>query len=442
MNVIVVGLSHKTAPVDVREKITFPADGIDKPLKMVKDIPACYESMILSTCNRVEIYAAVKDADKAAGGIKKFMSEYKDIPLEKFTEHVYVYEGEDAIKHTFRVASSLDSMVVGEPQILGQIKDAYEYASEFNTAGLILNKLMHKAFSVGKKVRTETKIASSAVSISFAAVELGRKIFGDLDGKVAMLIGAGEMCELAAKHLMNNGVTKVYVTNRTFSRAEKLAEEFEGEAIPFDEFYDHLHKIDIIVSSTGAPNFVIHHEHVAKVIKERRNKPMFLIDIAVPRDIDPKINDIDNVYVYNIDDLQTVVASNIKERRKEAIKAEHIVEHEIGKFFNWIKNLNVVPTIVAIRKKFDDIRKNELDKTLSALNGKLPPEGEKALEAMTSAIINKIIHKPITMLKEANRDDDMDSELYIDTIMEMFDLKEYMKDEENNGEVNDRYERK
>ena len=438
MNVIVVGLSHKTAPVDVREKITFPADGIDVPLKMVKEIPACYESMILSTCNRVEIYAAVKDADKAAGGIKKYISEYKDIPLEKFSEHVYVYEGEEAIKHVFRVASSLDSMVVGEPQILGQIKDAYEYASEFDTAGLILNKLMHKAFSVAKKVRTETKIASSAVSISFAAVELGKKIFGDLEGKVAMMIGAGEMCELAAKHFMNNGVTKVFVTNRTFARAEKLAEEFEGEAVEFDKFYEHLHKIDIIVSSTGAPNYVIEHDKMAQVIKERRNKPMFLIDIAVPRDIDPKINDIDNVYVYNIDDLQTVVASNMKERRKEAIKAEHIVLNDVGKFYNWIKNLNVVPTIVAIRKKFDEIRKSELSKTLSSMNGSLSPDGEQALDAMTNAIINKILHNPITMLKKANREDDMDSELYIDTLMEMFDLKEYMESKENDEETNDR----
>jgi glutamyl-tRNA reductase len=438
MNIIVVGLSHKTAPVDVREKITFPADSIEVPLKAIQGLPACYESMILSTCNRVEIYAAVKDPDKAAGGIKKYISECRDIPLEKFTEHMYVYEGGEAIKHTFRVASSLDSMVVGEPQILGQIKDAYEYASEFDTAGLILNKLMHKAFSVGKKVRTETKIASSAVSISFAAVELGKKIFGDLDGKVAMLIGAGEMCELAAKHLVNNGVTKVYVTNRTFERAENLAKEFEGEAISFDEFYDHLHKIDIIVSSTGAPHYVIEHPKISQVIKQRRNKPMFLIDIAVPRDIDPKINDIDNVYVYNIDDLQNVVQSNIKERRKEAMKAEHIVLHEIDKFYSWIKNLNVVPTIVAIRKKFDEIRTTELSKTVSSLNGSISEDGEKALDAMTNAIINKILHKPITMLKRANREDDMDSELYIDTLVEMFDLNEYMESKESDEEVNDR----
>ncbi|MFC1855078.1 glutamyl-tRNA reductase [Thermodesulfobacteriota bacterium] len=438
MNVIVVGLSHKTAPVDVREKITFPADGIKDPLEAVKALPACYESMILSTCNRVEIYAAVKDADAAAAGIKQYISDSKKLPLSKFSEHMYLYEGEEAIKHAFRVASSLDSMIVGEPQILGQIKDAYGYASEFKTAGLILNKLMHKAFSVAKKVRTETKIASSAVSISFAAVELGRKIFGDLDGKVAMIIGAGEMCELAARHLIGNGVSKVYVTNRTFERAENLAKEFEGEAIKFDEFYDHLHKVDIIVSSTGAPHHVIEHKKMQSVIKERRNKPMFLIDIAVPRDIDPKINDIDNVYVYNIDDLNTVVQSNMKGRRKEAIKAEHIVNHEIGNFYSWIKNLNIVPTIIAIRKRFEDIRQSELNKTLSSLNGSISKEGEKALDAMTNAIINKILHNPITMLKKANREDDMDSELYIDALMEMFELKEYMESKESNEDTNDR----
>ena len=298
---------------------------------------------------------------------------------------------------------------------------------------------MHKAFSVGKKVRTETKIASSAVSVSFAAVELGKKIFGSLEGKSAMLIGAGEMCELAAKHFINNGVSKVWVTNRTYERAKKLAEEFQGEAVEFDEFYDHLHKMDIILSSTGAPHYVIEHPKMVHVIKERRNKPMFLIDIAVPRDIDPKINDIDNIYVYNIDDLQSVVDSNIKERRKEAVKAEHIIEHEIGQFYNWIKNLNVVPTIVAIRKKFDEIRKNELAKTLSSANGRLPTKMEEALDAMTNAIINKILHKPITILKKANREDDVNSELYIDTLMKMFDLKEYMESKEEDEETNDRY---
>ena len=439
MNIIVVGLSHKTAPVEIREKISFSEDGIEEPLHKIKNLPACCESMILSTCNRAEIYAAVKDSDKGAGNIKSFISEYKSLPLSKFNEHMYVYEGIDAIKHVFRVAASLDSMIVGEPQILGQIKDAYELAAKHNTAGLILNKLMHKAFSVGKKVRTETKIASSAVSISFAAVELGKKIFGDLEGKVAMLIGAGEMCELAAKHFVNNGVSKVYVTNRTFERAEKMAEEFKGEAVKFDEFYDHLQNVDIILSSTGAPHYVIEHKKMAQVIKTRRNKPMFLIDIAVPRDIDPKINDIDNIYVYNIDDLQSVVTSNIKERRKEAVKAEHIIEHEIGQFYNWIKSLNIVPTIVAIRNKFDEIRKSELEKTLSSANGSLSPKMEDALAAMTNAIINKILHKPITMLKKANREDDVNSELYIDTLMKMFDLKEYMRSEEEDEETDDRY---
>ncbi len=429
MNIIVVGLSHKTAPVDIREKITFPADNIDEPLKQIKNLPSCFESMILSTCNRAEIYAAVKDPDKGAGEIKSFIAESKGVPLSQFAEHLYVHEGEEAIKHIFRVAASLDSMVVGEPQILGQLKDAYEYASKSNTAGLILNKLLHKSFFVGKKVRTETKIASAAVSISFAAVELGKKIFGDLDGKVAMLIGAGEMCELAAKHFMNNGISKVWVTNRTYERARNLAKEFDGEAVEFNRFYDYLHKIDIIVSSTGAPHFVIEHDKMQKVIKERKQKPMFLIDIAVPRDIDPKINDIDNVYVYNIDDLNSVVNSNIKERKKEAVKAEHIVEHEIGQFYNWIKNLNVVPTIVAIRKRFEDIRKAELAKTVSSLNGNLTSSDEKALTAMTNAIINKILHTPIMMLKEANRGNDVNCELYIDTLVNMFDLKDYLRSE-------------
>ncbi len=326
--------------------------------------------------------------------LKRFLAEYHGLDPETIESHLYDYQGEEAIRHVFRVASSLDSMVIGEPQILGQIKTAYGYATEFKTAGLILNRFLHKAFSVAKRVRTETEIASNAVSVSFAAVELARKIFGTLDDKTVLLIGAGEMCELAARHFINNGVSNVMVTNRTFARAEKLAEEFKGKPILFDNFPDHLLQVDIILSSTGAPNFILGQKKMEEVIRLRRNKPMFLIDIAVPRDIEPKVNDIDNVYLYDVDDLQGVVQANLKERQKEAKKAEGIVDEEIGQFHRWLGTLDVVPTIVSLRGRMEEIRRGELEKTFSNLKD-LDKRERKAIEALTSAIINKVLHQPI-----------------------------------------------
>jgi glutamyl-tRNA reductase len=311
-------------------------------------------------------------------------------------------------------------MVIGEPQILGQIKTAYGYAGEFKTAGLILNRLLHKAFSVAKRVRTETEIASNAVSVSFAAVELARKIFGTLEDKTVLLIGAGEMCELAARHFINNGVSRVHVTNRTFERAVKLAEEFGGKPILFENFADQLHQIDIVLTSTGAPNFILGHKTVEEVIRRRRYKPMFLIDIAVPRDIDPRVNNIENVYLYDVDDLQGVVQANLKERQKEAKKAEGIIEQEIEVFFRWLGSLEVVPTIVALRKRLEDIRRAELDKTLSSLKT-LGDKEKKSIEALTTAIVNKILHPPMTLLKKSQSDPAGDN--YVEAIRALFDLE-------------------
>src|SRR5512133_3819947 len=307
MNILVVGLSHKTAPVEIRERIAFAPTAMERPLHELLALPAVNEGIIVSTCNRVELYATSRDPDAAVSQMRRFLTSYHGLEPESLDAHLYEYQGEEAIRHVFRVASSLDSMVIGEPQILGQIKTSYGYAAEFKTAGLILNRFLHKAFSVAKRVRTETNIA----------------------GKTVLIIGAGEMCELAARHFINNGVTQVFVTNRTFERAAKLAEEFNGRALPFDDFPDHLHQIDIVLTSTGAPTFILGHKKVEEVIRQRKNKPMFFIDIAVPRDIDPRVNDIDNVYLYDVDDLQGVVAANMKERHKEAKKAEGIIEEEI-----------------------------------------------------------------------------------------------------------------
>ena len=318
--------------------------------------------------------------------------------LETLEPHLYSYHGEAATRHVFRVASSLDSMVVGEPQILGQIKTSYGYAAEFKSSGIILNRFLHKAFSVAKRVRTETKIASSAVSVAFAAVELAKKIFGDLSDKTVMLIGAGEMCELAAKHFINTGVRGVMVTNRTYERAVKLAEEFDGKAVNYEDLFDQLHKADIVLSSTGATHFIIKPKDMEEVIRRRKLKPMFFIDIAVPRDIDPKVNDVENIYLYDLDDLHGVVATNLEQRKKESAKAEDIVEQEIGQFFKWLSSLEVTPTIVALRSKFDETRQAELAKTLANWKD-LPPEAEKRLEALTNAIMNKLLHQPTSVLK-------------------------------------------
>ncbi len=419
MHIVIVGLSHKTAPVEIREKLAFAPTAMERPLRQMLELPSITEGLIVSTCNRVELCVVTKEPDAAIAALRRFLAEYHEVPPDEINDNLFDYQGEEAIRHLFRVASSLDSMVLGEPQILGQIKTAYGYAAEFKTAGLILNRFLHKAFSVAKRVRTETAIASNAVSVSFAAVELARKIFDRLDNKGVMIIGAGEMCELAARHFVNNGISKVLVTNRTFERAEKLAAEFDGKAVPFDSFVDHLAEVDIVMTSTGAPNFILGKRQMEEVLKRRKNRPMFLIDIAVPRDIDPKVNDLSNTYLYDVDDLQGVVQANLKERQKEAGKAEAIVEQEIGQFHQWLGNLEVKPTVIALRRKLEEIRQQELEKTFGNLKD-LTSKQRKSIEAMAGAIINKILHKPTAILKK--RQNDMSGEDYVDAVRTLFDL--------------------
>jgi len=403
MSIIVVGLSHKTAPVDVREKLSFPEAMVPDALKALKGYEGIKESLILSTCNRVELYASVNDSGMGVAQIKKFISDYHKLSPESLEQSLYVRTDAEAVRHTFRVASSLDSMVVGEPQILGQLKDAFEFALKAKTTSAILNKLLKKAISSAKRVRTETKIAESAVSISFAAVELARKIFGDLEGKTVMLLGAGEMAELAARHLLNNGVKSIMVTNRTFERAVELAKEFNGSAVHFDDFPTEMVMADILICSTGAPHYVVKHDAVSRALKDRHHKPIFMIDISVPRNIDPEVNKIDNVYLYDIDDLKGVVSSNIEGRQKEAEKAEEIVVQEVETFLQWERSLDAVPTIVDLREKVEDIRKCELEKALGQLNG-ISDGQRNAVEALSTAIVNKIVHAPIVVLKQEAAD--------------------------------------
>lgn len=424
MKIIVVGLSHKTAPVNIREKVAFPPDKMEEPLRQLLELPSISEALIVSTCNRVELYAVSRQPEAAITELKKFLADFHSLDSSTLSEHLYNFEGTEAIRHVLRVSASLDSMVIGEPQILGQIKTAYGYACEHKTAGVILNRFLRKAFSTAKRVRTETEIASNAVSVSFAAVELARKIFNSLENKTVMLIGAGEMCELAAKHFINNGVSKVLVTNRTFSRAEKLAEEFNGTAVTFENFREQLHRADIVLSSTGAPDYVLGAKKLKEVCKLRRYKPMFLIDIAVPRDIDPAANKLDGIYLYDVDDLQGVVQANLKERQKEAGKAELIVEAEVEQFCSWLATLEVTPTIVALRQKIDQIRQAELEKTLSGLNN-LDDKQRKAIESMTSAMVNKILHQPTQILKQTSNGGD--GNCYLDAVRTLFNLTDIEK---------------
>jgi glutamyl-tRNA reductase len=419
MNLITVGLNHKTAPIEMREKLFFPADKIGEALKRLLKTYDVNEGVIISTCNRVEVLGVANEIEKGTWEIKRFLAEYHEIPLEELDEYLYVHTGEDAVRHSFRVASSLDSMVMGEPQILGQVKDAYSLAVHNDTAGVIMNKLFHKTFSVAKRIRTETKIGSSAVSISFAAVELAKKIFGDLTGKSTMLIGAGEMAELAARHLLSSGVREIILTNRTYEKAVDMARDFNGTAIMFREFPHFLKNVDIVIASTAAPKFIIRPDEVHDVMKERKQRPMFFIDISVPRNIDPLVNNIDNAYVYDVDDLQGVVQANLKERAKEASEAEAIIEEEIGTFYRWIKSLDVVPTIIALRNSLENIRKAELEKAASQLEA-LSDKDQKTLDAMTRAIVNKILHNPITHLKKES--DKIEGDLFIDAVRRLFDL--------------------
>ena len=398
-DIVLLGLNHKTASVDVRECIAFSADETDRALAMLRDNPAIGESVLFSTCNRIELLMAVDERDAAVAIAKQFIAEFKKVPISQFENALYQYVGDEAVRHTLQVAASLDSMVVGEPQILGQMKEAYRKATVEKTSGVILNKLLHRTFFVAKKVRTETGIGDHAVSISYAAIELGKKIFGELDGKRVMLIGAGEMAELAVEHLIRNRAGTITVANRTFSRGVELAHRFRGKAIKFEEIIDCINDVDIVISSTGANEYVLRRNQIKAAMKSRRNRSLFFIDIAVPRDIDPDINRINNAYVYDIDDLKGIVDENIEDRNREAVKAQRIIDEAVIGFRKWVDTLEVVPTIVSLRGKVEAMARQELEKTLASLNH-LSESDKRTIERMTGALVNKILHEPTDYLKK------------------------------------------
>ncbi|MDK2743702.1 MAG: glutamyl-tRNA reductase [Nitrospira sp. BO4] len=399
MHLIVVGLSHKTAPVEIRERLAVPESRLGEALTRLCSYPGIKEGVLLSTCNRVEVYSVVDDIEAGYGRIQEFLADtHLSLSSEQLTPHLYWHTGDRAIAHMFRVAASLDSMIIGESQILGQLKDAFEVALAHKTTGVIMNKVVKKAISVAKRVRTETKISEMAVSVSYAAVELAKKIFSDLHEKTVLLVGAGEMAKLAARHLIANGVGHVRITTRTAQHAVDLAAKFGGTPVPFDQFKDDMASADIVLVSTGAAHYIVGAEDVQRAVNERMNRPMFLIDISVPRNIDPSVRHVDNAFLFDIDDLKHRVEQNRSERVKEAEKAERMVLEEVTTMLDWMKSLEVTPTIVALRNRVEDIKRVEVEKALGRL-GHLSPQDRELVEGLASSIVNKLIHRTMVTLK-------------------------------------------
>ena len=422
MNTVAVGLSHKTAPVELRELLAVPESRMGEALHRLVAYPHVKEAMLLQTCNRVEVYAVVDQVERGFSAIQEFFVEtHLSLSPDWLLPHLYWHEGDRAITHLFRVASSLDSMVVGEPQILGQVKDAFRIALTHNTSGVILNKLVQKAISVAKRVRTESRIAENAVSVSYAAVELAKKVFSNLSAKTVLLVGAGEMAKLAAQHLINHGVHQVLITTRDVSRGSVLAERFNGVPIPFEGFRGELWKADIVLCSTGASHYLIRSEDVQRAVRERMNRPIFLIDVSVPRNIDPTVRDVDNAFLFDIDDLEMHVEQNREERRQEAVKAEEIVREEVGVFLKWVQSLEATPTIVALRRRAEQIKEAELEKVLGRL-GNLSSQERSAVEGLASAIVNKLLHGSLVALKSAAQSSN--GSIYIEAARQFYHLEE------------------
>jgi glutamyl-tRNA reductase len=416
MNFQLIGVNHKTAPVEVRERLAVPDRQLPGALQQLMRVPGVGEGMILSTCNRVEVLAQTSNGSV---NLRQFLAQYFGLEPASYESHLYEYRQHDAVRHVFRVASSLDSMIVGEPQILGQVKEAYATARAAGAVQSYLDLLLTRAFAVAKKVRTETAVGSSSVSVASVAVELASKIFGSLEGKRVCLIGAGKMSELAAHSLLARGAAPIFVANRTYDRAVALAGTLGAEAVRFDDLYDNCDRADIVITSTGAPVAIFKREHGEMFLARRKNRPMFFIDIAVPRDVDPEMNKLDGIFVYDIDDLQDAVSSHVEGRKKEAERAEAMIEIEVERFQARLQTLHVVPTIVSLQDQFETVRQAELERARGRL-GKLSPEQEAAIEALSRGIVNKILHTPIRSLKSAAAGPEITT--LIDSFRKIFDL--------------------
>jgi len=398
MKLLLTGLNHRTAPVEVRERLAFEEKSLPEALDRLKQRPGLIEGMILSTCNRVEVAVTAEEETDVNSAVEGFLAETRSVDREWVSPHLYRYDGPEAIRHLFRVASSLDSMVVGEPQILGQMKSAYAVAKERGAICGFLEQVLSKAFNVAKRVRSETEIGESAVSVSYAAVALAREIFGSLKGQRVLVVGAGKMAVSAVRHLKRAGVTEILVTNRTRERAVALADEVSGRVIDFAEFREALPDVDILLASSGATSFVLTWDDMRGAIGKRRNRPMFLIDIAVPRNIEPSVNELENVFLYDIDDLGKVVDANLKGRMEVAEQAELIIGEEVTRMMTRLKQRESSSVIAMLQEQAEQWRLSEIERRRAKL-GALTPQQEETLEAITRGITNKFLHRLITELR-------------------------------------------
>jgi glutamyl-tRNA reductase len=418
MRLLAVGISHRTAPVELRESVDFGRRGLEAALTAFAARAVSPEAVVLSTCNRAEIYA-VSDADDAIDAIHRFFSEYHGLDPASLAAHLYSHRGADAARHLFRVAAGLDSLVVGEPQILGQVKSAYATASDLHCAGTVTHRLFHAAFAVGKRVRSETGLGEGAVSVSYAAIELAKKIFGQLSDLSVLILGAGEMAELTGVHLRSQRVRQITIASRTLASAEALARQLGGRAVPWPEVHAASTAADIIVTATGAIEPVLTRSTVADVMRSRRNRPLFIIDIALPRDVESSVGDLEQVFLYHMDDLQTIVSENLAKRTAELTRAEAIVDEEVSRFSLWLQSREIVPTIVGLRQRFESIRQAELRRLEAKMAG-LSPEARARIDEITRLIVEKLLLTPTEQLKTVGDDALLVS--YAETLHRLFAL--------------------
>ena len=430
MRLLAVGISHRTAPVELREAIDFARRGLESALQAFAARGVSQEAVLLSTCNRAEIYA-LGESDAAVDSIARFFSEYHGVESSMLAQHFYSHRGVDAARHLFRVAAGLDSLVVGEPQILGQVKTAYTTSSDLHFTGAVTHRLFHTAFAVGKRVRSETALGEGAVSVSYAAIELAKKIFGDLSGLSVVILGAGEMAELTGVHLRRHKVKQITIASRTLAPAEALARQIEARAVPWSEIAAALDGADIIVTATGATEPVLTRAMVDEVMRTRRRQPLFVIDIALPRDVEASVGDLEQVFLYHMDDLQSIVNENLSRRSSELASAEAIVDQEVARFAAWLQSREIVPTVVALRRRFEQVRQSELRRLEPKMTG-LPPEARARVEEITRLLIEKLLLTPTEHLKNAG--DDGLASAYAEALHRLFDLTpENAVDSERSG---------
>ncbi|MCH7746696.1 MAG: glutamyl-tRNA reductase [Acidobacteria bacterium] len=419
MDLLLLGMSHHTAPVDLRERVDFSRRGVSEALRELAACPSPTEAVVLTTCNRAEIYVACEDSETTRHGLERFMSRFHDVPEHDLAPHLYVHTGADVARHLFRVAAGLDSLVVGEPQIFGQIKDAYAVASRERRTGALLNKLFPWSFAVGKRVRADTGLGEGAVSVSYTAISLARKIFGSLKALRVLVVGAGEMAELTATHLRSQQVGRIGVTSRTRARADALARKVDGTAVDWTAVDDELLEADIVVTATGASTPIISTTTIDRIMRARRNRPLFIIDIGLPRDVEPDAGDLEQVFLYNIDDLRSIVSENLARRQEQTARAEAMVSNEVEAFVVWLRSRGTIPTVVALRRRFESIRQAELKRFESKLSG-LSPEARARVDEVTQLLVQKLLLTPTERLKTAA--DEATAAQYAEIITQLFGL--------------------